>query len=162
MGAGKTTVGPIVADKLGWDFKDLDDVIQEREGAPVPLIFSTQGEAIFRSMENAALRQLVQGVERGHPLVVALGGGAFPDPANFDLLTAAGITVWLDCSFETSFRRVSASHTGDNRPLAKDPNRFRQLFDERRIAYARADYRVDADADPEAVAFAILGLPIWK
>ena len=163
MGAGKTTAGHLVADKLGWEFKDLDDVIQEREGAPVPLIFSSQGEAMFRRIESAALRQLVLGVERGHPLVVALGGGAFPEPANFDMLTASGITVWLECSFETAFRRVASQDKGEgNRPLAKDPNLFRQLFDERRVAYARADYRVDADADPETVAFAILGLPIWK
>lgn len=159
MGAGKSTTGPILADKLGWGFKDLDSVIEENEGAPVPLIFATQGEATFRRMEHAALRQLIVGIQRGKPLVVALGGGAFPDPANFDLLTTSGITVWLDCSFETAFSRVASE---GNRPLAKDPGLFRQLFDERRIAYARADYRVDAEADPEAVAFAILGLPLWK
>ena len=159
MGSGKTTVGQMVAEKLGWDFSDLDTVVERTEGSPVPTIFALQGEEVFRKMETVALKKLVAGIERGNPTVVALGGGAILAQENFDLLATAGLTIWLDCSFDTALKRVA---TEGGRPLAHDPLRFRQLYEDRRIAYARADYRVDAEAGPEAVASAILGLPIWK
>ena len=159
MGAGKTTVGRILGDKLGWDFTDLDAVIETSHGAPVPAIFAAQGEQAFRGMESATLRKVIEGIQRGHPTVVALGGGAFLNPVNLDLLAISGITVWLDCSFETSLQRVALE---GGRPLAQDAATFHELFDQRRAGYARADYRVDAEGDAESVAFAILTLPLWK
>src|SRR5260370_11326652 len=142
MGAGKTPVGKILAEKLGWDFVDLDAMIEEREGAPVPGIFSVHGEEVFRRMETAALKALIASVERGNPTVVALGGGTFPEAANSDLMATAGITVWLDVSFETTLARVPPN---GSRPLARDPENFRQLFEARRSDYKRADFRVEAE-----------------
>lgn len=159
MGAGKTTVGRILAEKLGWSFVDLDALVEGREGAPVAVLFASHGEEVFRRMETAALRDLMLNVERGNPTVIALGGGTFPQPVNFDLLSTAGISVWLDCSFETALSRVPADGA---RPLAMDPANFRSLYEIRRSEYARADFRVEAERDPEAVAFEVLCLPIWK
>jgi shikimate kinase len=159
MGAGKSTVGRVLAEKLGWDFADLDSIIEAREGVPVSAIFASQGEEVFRRMETAALRDLMDSIERGNPTVVALGGGTFPQPVNCDLLSNAGISVWLDCSLETALSRVPADGT---RPLAADLANFRLLYATRCADYARADFRVDAERDPEAVAFDVLSLPIWK
>lgn len=159
MGAGKTTVGRILAEKLGWDFADLDAVIEDREGAPVSALFAGHGEEVFRRIETAALKDLIRNIERGNPTVVALGGGTFPQGINYDLLSAAGISIWLDCSLETALSRAPADGT---RPLAVDPATFRALFEARRAEYGRADFRVDAEPDPETVAFDVLGLPIWK
>jgi shikimate kinase len=159
MGAGKTTVGRVLAEKLGWDFADLDSIIEAREGIPVAAIFAAHGEETFRRMETAALQDLKSSIERGNPTVVALGGGTFPQPVNCELLSHAGISVWLDCSLETALSRVPVDGT---RPLAADPANFRALYETRRAEYARADFRVDAERDPEAVAFDILSLPIWK
>ena len=159
MGAGKTTVGRIVAEKLGWDFVDLDEVVEKREGAAIPQIFVTQGEVVFRRMETAALLSVITNIERGNPTVVALGGGVLSQPDNFNLLANSGISVWLDCSFATTLSRVPPD---GSRPLFTDPEMFRQLFEARRADYARADFRVAAECDPEAVAFAVLGLPVWK
>ena len=92
------------------------------------------------------------------PTVVALGGGAFVQPGNFDLIGNHGISIWLDCAFEEIRRRLSAERS--HAPLARDPERFRQLFEERREGYSRADFRVDGscdagrggEADPRAAA----------
>jgi shikimate kinase len=159
MGAGKSTVGQVLAEKLGWDFADLDTLIEAREGMPVSAIFSSHGEEAFRRMETAALQDLMYSIERGNPTVVALGGGTFPQPVNCELLSHAGLSVWLDCSLETALSRIPVDGA---RPLAADPANFRALYETRRSDYARADFRVDAERDPEAVAFDILNLPIWK
>jgi shikimate kinase len=159
MGAGKTTVGRVLAEKLGWNFADLDSIIEAREGMPVSVIFADHGEEAFRRMETAALRDLIAGIQRGDPTVVALGGGTFPQPVNCELLSHFGISVWLDCSLETALSRVPIDGT---RPLAADPANFQALYETRRAEYARADFRVDAERDPEAVVLDILNLPIWN
>jgi shikimate kinase len=90
---------------------------------------------------------------------MALGGGAFVEPANYDLLSANGVSVWLDCPLELLRARVEmATH----RPLARDPERFAALYEARRPHYGRAHYRVDAGPEPQAVASAVLALPIFR
>jgi shikimate kinase len=159
MGAGKTTVGRILSEKLGWDFVDLDNRVEAREGMPVAAIFAERGEEAFRRVETAALQEVMEGIERGNPTVVALGGGTFPQTVNYDLIATAGISVWLDCGFGTVASRVAADGA---RPLAADPDAFRNLYESRRNEYSRADFRVDAEAGAEDVVSRILCLPIWK
>ena len=159
MGCGKTTVGTIVAGSLGWQFVDVDAEIEAREGTTISAIFETRGEPEFRRVETEAIRRHVADIERGRPAVVALGGGAFVEPANYDLLSANGVSVWLDCPLELLRARVEmATH----RPLARDPERFAALYDARRQHYGRAHYRVDAGLEPQAVAAAVLALPIFR
>jgi shikimate kinase len=93
------------------------------------------------------------------PAVIALGGGSFVQPAIAELLEENGISIWLDCSFETITERVADP---DTRPLARDPQKFRSLFEERRSAYSRASYRINADCEVETAVDSILGLPCWK
>jgi len=116
--SGKSTVGRLLAQRLGWSFVDTDDEIEAAEGTAIAEIFETCGEAEFRRIETAIIHRHVHRIGQGKPAVVALGGGAFAEPANRALLENNGVTVWLDCPFELVERRVAlASH----RPLARDP-----------------------------------------
>jgi shikimate kinase len=160
MGSGKSTVGRILADRLGWDFVDLDAEIEQQAGVSIAHLFDARGEAEFRRMEHEKLREHVGQVVRGRPAVIALGGGAFVQPANFELCENNGISIWLDVPLETARRRVA---NNADRPLARDPQRFADLFTARRDAYARADFRIPIESDdPSRAADAILALSIWN
>lgn len=149
MGSGKTTIGAKLADAMRVPFVDLDDDIEAATGRTIADIFSTDGEARFRDLEHQALLARLDA-----DCVVALGGGAFTFARNRDALRGRGRSIWLDCPFETALRRVEGfSH----RPLARDPEKFRALFDARRAEYAKADLRIAiAGDDPDAAVRDIL------
>ncbi len=160
MGSGKSTVGRHLAHRLGWSFFDLDSEIERGEGLAIAEIFASKGEEEFRRIETEMLRQHVRWVERGRPSVLALGGGAFVQAANRELLEDKGISIWLDCPFSVVERRAG---NDPRRPLAADPVKFRALFDSRREAYAQADLRVEIESDdPERVVEGILCTPVLK
>jgi shikimate kinase len=151
MGSGKSMVGRLLAHKLGWSFFDLDHEIEAAEKTSITEIFETRGEAEFRRIETAMLRQHVTAIEQGRPAVVALGGGAFAQEANRKLLADRGITIWLDCPFEVVSRRVAqATHL----PLERDPQRFAALYQERLESYQLADIHILITCDDPAVAVA--------
>src|SRR5262249_5737439 len=125
MGSGKSTVGQVLAAQLGWHFLDLDDEIERVQGATISEIFDQKGEPPSREVESAALRDCVRTIQRGRPQVVSLGGGAFLNPQNCDLLIHNGVTIWLDCPLDVIERRVGAD---GHRPLARDPERLRGLY----------------------------------
>ena len=158
MGAGKSTVGRHLAYRLGWSFFDTDAEIEAAEKAAIADIFALRGEPEFRSIETAIIGQHVRSIERGCPAVLALGGGAFSQPGNRQQLQNNGITVWLDCPFETLRHRVGqASH----RPLARDPEAFAALFEARRHHYCLADVHIPISSeDPEIAVAAILAHPL--
>ena len=159
MGSGKSEVGRLLADELGWSFADIDEDIEKAQGVPITEIFDTRGEQEFRDMEKDAVRQRIKDIERGRPMVMALGGGAFVDPENRKLLEERGVTIWLDCPFPRICERLNGQ---TNRPLARDPEKFKQLFDDRQEAYSQAEHRIEADTDdPAAVVARILKLPIF-
>ncbi|MCW5962664.1 MAG: shikimate kinase [Bryobacterales bacterium] len=159
MGSGKSTIGRKLADRLGWDFYDLDDDIEERAGKTIAEIFSDEGEPEFRRMEREALDRRVHSVQAGHAMVLALGGGACMNPACLERLRNNGVTVFLDCDFETLASRVAQFA---HRPLAKDPARFQQLYEERRPLYLQAEYIVDSTkCSEEDVMEAILRLGVF-
>ena len=160
MGSGKSTVGRHLAHRIGWNFFDTDAEIEAAEKTTIAEIFDTRGEVEFRLNETEILKQHVRWIERGRPAVVALGGGAFAQPGNRELLAGNGIAVWLDCPFETIQRRVSATGKGVVRPLAREQEPFAALYLSRREAYALADVRVPVETDdPEHIVAAILAGP---
>jgi len=147
MGAGKTTVGRALAEQLGWKFLDLDDLIEQREQKSVAQIFASSGEAAFRGMESAALAAALQDRAGPGDLVLALGGGAFVQPQNREALNAAGaITVLLEAPLEELRRRCARERK--IRPLAREEERFAQLFAARRADYALARHRVQTLGKP--------------
>ncbi|HUQ94474.1 MAG TPA: shikimate kinase [Bryobacteraceae bacterium] len=157
MGSGKTTIGRKLAEELGWSFADLDDDIETREAARISDIFENRGEEEFRRMEALALEERVRQVRAAKPLVLALGGGAFVQPANRELIAASGVSFWLDCQLERIEERVAGFA---HRPLAKDPQRFRKLYEVRKDAYAQADFRIPiASDDPMDAVRSILETP---
>jgi shikimate kinase len=158
MGSGKTTIGERLAERLGWIFVDLDREIESEQHMAIAEIFETAGEERFRAIETEAMAKHLKQVRSGRPLVMALGGGAFARPENIELLDENGVTIWLDCPLETVRARIGEAA---ERPLARDPKRFEELYGERREFYTRADFRIDASACPDAVVDAICKLPLF-
>ena len=163
MGSGKSTVGRALAEELGWGFADLDEDIEKREGMPISQIFDTRGEGEFRRAETAALQERVRLIERGKPWVIALGGGAFLSEENFEMVSNNGVSVWLDSPFSLVERRLAEQHVEYNhRPLARDPEKLRELFAVRRAGYQRADYCIPVESDDAAATTAkIMALPLF-
>jgi len=159
MGCGKSTVGRLLADRLDWDFVDLDAEIEQRAGAKINEVFDTRGEAEFRELEHQQLLTQTNQARLGQPRVVALGGGAFAQSRNRETLAEAGLSIWLDCPAGELWQRVSGM--GD-RPLARDKSVFEALHRERRQHYEKADFRVPVEgASPGAVVEAILALSLF-
>jgi shikimate kinase len=160
MGSGKSTIGRRLADELGWNFVDIDAEIEKEHGALIGDIFATRGEGEFRRIEHQAICRLIHSVETGHPVVAALGGGAFAQEMNVELLKDNGISIWLDIPLEIAKVRVART---THRPLARDAERFERLYAERRVSYEQADYRIAVgERDPREHVKAILALPIFE
>lgn len=144
MGSGKTTVGRALAHHLQLPFIDLDDRIEAAEGRSISDIFAHDGEAAFRDIEH---RELCGALSAGG--VLALGGGAYVQPRNRDLLRGRATVVWLDVPLDDALRRVSPA---GHRPLAKDPVRFAELYHARRAAYSQADHAIRITSDDPSLA----------
>jgi shikimate kinase len=131
-------VGVALAGKLGWEFVDLDDLIQVREGRTIPEIFQNSGEKAFRELERQLLKETIRSVGT-NAKVLSLGGGAFIDNTNQQLLRENGIpAVFLDASAEELFRRCQ--QPGVDRPLLSDRDGFSALYGRRRPAYMNAAF----------------------
>jgi shikimate kinase / 3-dehydroquinate synthase len=152
MGSGKTSVGRVLARRLGYLFEDMDRRIEERTGRTIADIFREDGEEAFREMECEEARTLVSLPHR----VVAAGGGAFTRAATRALLREGALTVWLRCDLDRILARVPAD---GSRPLAGNRDIMRALLGEREPSYRMADVVVDASAGaPREVADRIVGL----
>lgn len=162
MGAGKTSVGEVLAAQLGWRFIDLDERIEARAGKRIADIFRDSGEGEFRRVEKEELRQVLVQLRAAGGAVVALGGGAFVQPENAGLLAESGARcVFLDAPVEALWQRAQAAQ--GERPLAVSENHFRQLYAARRPRYMEADccvqteHRSVAEVAAEIVARLQLG-----
>ncbi len=141
MGTGKTSVGKIIARKLGREAVDVDSFIEEKQGRKISEIFEADGEAAFRKIEKEAVREISQMTN----VVITTGGGVVLDPENMENLKKNGWLVALSASPETIFRRVKNSR---HRPLLKSPNMFleiKRLLAERKPFYTAADYTFETD-----------------
>lgn len=154
MGTGKSTVGRRLAERLGHDFIDTDELIEARHG-PIPQLFAEHGEARFREIEREVAAELAGRAG----LVVSTGGRLLLDPANADALGAGALVVCLVASVDELVRRLADE--ADHRPLLAggDPRaRIEELLAERRAAYARFA-QVDTEGrTPDEVADAVLAL----
>lgn len=156
MGAGKSSVGRALGQRLNWIFEDLDDRIAAHEGRTVAEIFRDSGESEFRRAEHAALQHVLDDSRGGIARIVALGGGAFVQKQNAALLKASGVpTVFLDAPADELWQRccTQAAQAGAERPLLKNEDQFRKLYKTRRAHYRKASLKVQTGNRPvEAIA----------
>jgi shikimate kinase len=151
MGTGKTTVGEIVAQKLGRSFFDMDAAIEHRTGLTISRIFAQESEPYFRAIERGLCYELAL----QNNLVIATGGGALIDETNYRALAKAGLIICLTASPEAIEARLRAS---DDRPLA---GQWRELLEERQSIYDAMPYQLDTTAkSTEHVAQEIITL--WQ
>ena len=152
MGAGKSTVGRLVAEAAGVRFVDLDAMIETAAGAPVAAIFEREGERVFRRREAELLPLALD--EAG---VVALGGGAPMAGPNWELIRTRAVSVWIDTPFDRIWERVGGSA---ERPLLRGRGRaeVEHLFQSRRSRYAEALHRVDGRGAPAVIAAEVIRL----
>lgn len=142
MGSGKSTVGRALAERLGWQFVDLDERVVDVAGEQIPAIFDREGEEGFRRWETTALNGLLAQEEMESGLVLALGGGTLTRDRNVSLLRGRAMVVLLDVDEDTAWGRAH----GSGRPLARQREGFQKLFDSRRASYVEsADVVVDVN-----------------
>ncbi|WP_283806018.1 helix-turn-helix transcriptional regulator [Bradyrhizobium sp. LTSP885] len=140
-GAGKTTLGRMLAKKIGWSFVELNKEIEAQNGLSVAEIIALYGQEGFRRMEQAALTQLLA---RKELMVLATGGGIVSEPLTFDLILSSFYTIWLKAEPEEHMARVRRQ--GDLRPMADDRSamaELRNILVSREPLYARASAVVD-------------------
>jgi shikimate kinase len=148
MGAGKSAVGKALAQRLGWRFVDLDDLVESREARTIADIFAISGESGFRYAESQALKELLTAnsiSERS--IVLSLGGGAICQPENQAALERAeSVIVFLSASAQELWQRCVIKQTRGaetrTRPLLKDESTFKQLYADRLPHYERSHVKV--------------------
>ncbi len=152
MAAGKSTIGPILANTLGWDFYDLDKEIEKKESARIVEIFETKGENYFREVETDLLRNFSKGEES----IISLGGGAIASEENFRIIKSSGKIIYLKSSPEMAYKRLRFKKDrpafvfeGVESPTKEQfLERIQQLLDERKKYYERCDFVIDTDNQP--------------
>ena len=153
MGSGKTTVGPLVAARLGWSFVDVDDVIEAEAGATIAELFARHGEAAFRDREHTAIARLAA----GDALVLALGGGAIEHPATRALLLTAPGTLLVHLEVELATTLARCQGTEQTRPVLADQANLASRYQRRLPLYRTAHISISVDAlTPQQVMEAIL------
>jgi shikimate kinase len=155
MGAGKSTLGRHLSRRLACPLVDLDSEIARIHGS-IPELFAARGESGFRAIEHHQLNLILPEMQR--PSILALGGGAFLQPANRQLLDRhAATTIFLDAPFDVLYARIA--DTAPQRPLASDFDRLHTLYEQRRPTYLLAHHTFDASpSDPGAVLTSLVHL----
>lgn len=153
MGSGKSTVGPLVAERLGWSFLDVDNVIEAEAGCTIAELFARHGEPAFRDREHATIARLAA----GDKLVLALGGGAIERDATRELLlTGPGtLLVHLEVALATTLARCSG--TEQTRPVLADHANLALRYQRRMPLYRTAHVSISVDErTPDEIADAVV------
>lgn len=146
MGAGKTTVGRLLAERLGVPFVDLDQAFEAMAGRTIRETFETRGEAFFRAREA----ELLRGTAALSDAVVAVGGGTFAIPENREFIARHGVSLFLDLPFEAVAARLQGKSA--DRPLFRSLGEARQLWESRLPCYRMAFRTVGVGGDESAIA----------
>jgi shikimate kinase len=153
MGSGKSTVGPLLAARLGWRFIDVDEVIEQEAGAKIAELFARHGESPFRDREHATIARLAA----GDTLVLALGGGAIEHAETRTLLlsTPATLLVHLEVELATTLARCAG--TEHIRPILADRSNLANRYGKRLPLYRTAHVSIPVDAlTPDEIVDAVL------
>lgn len=155
MGAGKTTVGRILAEKLGYRYLDADNLIESLSGKKIAEIFSEHGEEYFRALES----ETIESLSRKESQVIATGGGVVMRETNWETMKRGGLTIYLKAPISAIWERIKNSKS---RPLLQvgDPlGTATELFEKRAPFYEKADIIIDTDnLSPDSVAREIVKL----
>jgi shikimate kinase len=149
MAAGKSTIGPILANTLGWIFFDLDKEVEKQEEMKVVEIFEAKGENYFRKTESALLKKLSENNEA----IISLGGGAISTDENFKVIKSSGKIIYLKSSPEMAYKRLRFKRDrpafifeGEEIPSKEQfLERINKLLDDRKKYYEKADFVIDTD-----------------
>ncbi len=153
-GSGKSTIGPLLASRLGCSFRDSDTEIEKRSGRSIAEIFSSDGEASFREIERVIIAALIEELRDG-PAVVSLGGGAVLDERTRGIMRQSGRTIWLDADAKVLVARLE-NDPGPHRPPLSELGlvaEVRSMLDKRCPIYAEcADLRINVESlQPEMI-----------
>ena len=152
MGAGKTVVGKELAKIMGRKFVDTDEMIEEETGISIPAIFAARGEEYFRELEYETCKKTANLKN----VVVSIGGGAMTFERNVEAIKKGSKVVFLDASFDVICDRVGDA---SSRPLFKNKENAKKLYDERREKYlAAADYIINGNISARKTALNIADL----
>jgi shikimate kinase len=149
MGAGKSTIGPILANTIGWDSCDLDLIIEKKIGKKVRQIFEQDGEKFFRKIETAILEEL----SRKNNLVVSLGGGTMSNEENLAILKNSGVIIYLKASTDSFYKRLRYKRDrpslgiNESEDFTKEKlvSRINNLMEDRVKYYEQANIIVNTD-----------------
>jgi shikimate kinase len=153
MGSGKSTVGPLVARRLGWRFIDVDDAIEQEAGATIAELFARHGESPFRDREHATIARLAA----GDALVLALGGGAIERAETRELLLTTPGTLLIHLHVELATTLARCSGTEHVRPILADQSNLANRYSKRLPLYRTAHISITVDKlTPDEIVDAIL------
>jgi shikimate kinase len=152
MGSGKSTIGPILANTLGWEFFDLDKVIENKTGMVIKEIFDVNGEDYFRTLERKTLLE----ISDNNKIVVSLGGGTITNYKNLETLKKTGIIFYLKLSPQSAYKRlkfkrdrpVLLSDIGEDFTKEDLLTRINKLYEKRKIFYEQSDFIIETDNMP--------------
>lgn len=152
MASGKSTVGPILANTIGWGFYDLDKLIEVETSLSIKEIFKVRGESYFRKLETDVLKK----VSLLNEFVISLGGGTIVDQENLKLIKGSGLLVYLESSPEAAYKRLRFKRDrpallfdGEDEPTeAEFINRIKSLLKNRLQYYNSADIKINTDNMP--------------
>lgn len=149
MASGKSTIGPILANTLGWNFLDLDKVIEDETGKSIRAIFDEKGENYFRELETETLIKL----SKLEANIISLGGGTIASEKNLEILKSTGYLIYLETSPEEAYKRLRFKRDrpallfdGEDEPTKTEfLDKINLLLDKRLIYYNQADYKINTD-----------------
>ena len=152
MGSGKSTIGPILANTLGWEFYDLDDIIENKTGMKIKEIFNVYGEDHFRILERKALLE----ISENNKIVVSLGGGTIANEKNLEILKKTGLLFYLKLSSVSAYKRlkykrdrpVLLSDMGESFTKEDMLKRINILYEKRKVFYEQSNFIIDTDNVP--------------
>jgi shikimate kinase len=150
MAAGKSTIGPILANTLGWEFYDLDKEVEKKEGMKIIELFNQKGEEYFRKSETEILKEL----SGRNKVIISLGGGAIASDENFRIIKSSGKIIYLKSSPEIVYRRLRFKRDrpafifeGEELPSEEQfLKRINELLDARKKYYEQCDFVIDTDS----------------
>jgi len=166
MAAGKSTIGPILANTLGWDFFDLDREIENQEGMKVIQLYEKKGEEYFRQVETNLLKKFSE-VDQS---IISLGGGAIASEVNFGIIKSTGKIVYLKSSPEMAYKRLrfkkdrpAFTFEGVEVPTKEQfLERIEQLLNSRKKYYEQCDFIVDTDNQSVGITVDVIAKYINK